>query len=224
MKPLDMIHETYTALLANKVRSGLTMLGIVIGISSVIALVAIGNGAQASIKASIESIGSNLVMVTPGAQRSFGGPSAARGSAKTLTVDDGKAISTAISNVGAVSINVTSRSQITAKGTNANTSIIGTTPSYATVRNVEVDTGTFISESNVLSGAKVAVIGPTTNTDLFGDGNSGVGQTIRISGAEYKVIGITKSKGGSGFSNQLRCRAISQHSSRLVITSPTPQR
>ena len=196
-----MIHETYTALMANKVRSGLTMLGIVIGISSVISLVAIGNGTQASIKASIESIGSNLIMVTPGAQRSFGGPSTGRGNAQTLTVEDGQALSTGVSNVDAVAMNVTAREQLTAKGTNTNVSVVGTTSSYAIVRNVEVSDGSFISDANVSAGARVAVIGPTVVTDLFPDGNEPVGQTIRISGGDYKVIGVTVSKGGSGFSN-----------------------
>ena len=187
--------------MANKARTGLTMLGIIIGISSVIALVAIGNGTQASITASIESIGSNLLMVTPGATRSFGGPQAARGSAQTLTVADATAISTDVSNVSAVAMDVTSRQQVTAKGTNTNTSIEGTTPSYATIRNIQVDDGSFISDGNVSAGSKVAVIGPTVVTDLFPNGDEPVGQTIKIDGGDYTVIGVTVSKGGSGGGN-----------------------
>ena len=201
MKTIDILHETYTALMANKARTGLTMLGIIIGISSVIALVAIGNGAQASIKSSIESIGSNLLMVTPGATRSFGGPAAARGSAQTLTVADANAISSDVSNVSAVAMDVTSRQQITAKGTNTNTSIEGTTPSYATIRNIQVSDGSFISDENVTDGAKVAVIGPTVVTDLFPDGDEPVGQTIKIDGGDYTVIGVTVTKGASGAGN-----------------------
>ncbi len=198
----DIFHETYSALSANKVRSGLTMLGIIIGISSVIAMVAIGQGAQNSVQSSIQSIGANLVMVMPGAERSFGGAaSAGRGTALTLTVADADAIASQVSNVAAVSRDVTSRKQVTAKGTNTNTSIIGTEPSYQTVRNVEVDEGNFISDVNVASAAKVAVLGPTARDDLFGVGGEGVGQIIRISGVEFTVIGVTKSKGGSGFNN-----------------------
>jgi putative ABC transport system permease protein len=198
----DIFHETYSALSANKVRSGLTMLGIIIGIGSVIAMVAIGQGAQASVQSSIQSIGANLVMVMPGAQRSFGGEaSAGRGTAQTLTVEDADAIATGVSNVSAIARDVSSRKQITAKGTNSNTSIVGTEPSYQTVRNVQVDEGVFFSDQNVLSSAKVAVLGPTTRDDLFGVGGEGVGQIIRISGIEFKVVGVTKSKGGSGFSN-----------------------
>ena len=201
MKPIDIVEETYTALMANKVRSGLTMLGIVIGISSVIAMVAIGSGATQSIQSSIQSIGSNLIMVTPGTQRSFGGPSAGRGTAQTITVDDGNAIASSVSNIAGISFNVTSRQQITARGTNTNTSVIGTTPSYTTVRNIIIDEGNFLTDPNISSSAKVAVIGPTTRDDLFGVGSEALGQSIRVKGMTFKVIGITKSKGGSGFGN-----------------------
>lgn len=201
MTTSDILHETYGALTANKVRTGLTMLGIVIGISSVIAMVAIGNGAQASIQSSIQSIGSNLVMVTPGAQRTFGGPAQSRGSAQTLTVDDGKAIQSQIQNVAGIAFDVTSRQQIVAKGTNTNTNVIGTSTGYTTVRDVTVSDGTFFSDSDVATSNKVAVIGPTTATDLFNDGSEPVGQQIRINGGIYTVIGVTASKGGTGFNN-----------------------
>jgi putative ABC transport system permease protein len=198
----DVLHETYGALAANKVRSGLTMLGIVIGISSVIALVAIGNGAQASIQSSIQSIGSNLLEVTPGATRSFGGgPQAARGSAQTLTVADGQAIESQVSNISGVAFDVTAREQVVAKGTNANISIIGTDPEYTTVRNLQVDDGNFFTDDDVTASNKVAVIGPTVVTDLFSDGSEPVGQQIRINGDIYTVIGVTVSKGGTGFNN-----------------------
>ncbi|MDE2031356.1 MAG: ABC transporter permease [Patescibacteria group bacterium] len=197
----DILHETYSALKSNKARTGLTMLGIVIGISSVIAMVAIGNGAKSSIQSSIESIGSNLVVVTPGAQRSFGGPSSGRGNAQTLTVEDGNAIANNVQNVLTTAYIVSSREQITATGTNTNTNVIGTNPNYSVARNIEVDDGTFISDSAVLSASKVAVIGPTARDDLFGVGTQAVGQSIRIKGIQFKIIGITKAKGGSGFSN-----------------------
>ncbi len=201
MKPQDLIHETYVSLTSDKVRTGLTMLGIVIGIGSVIAMVAIGNGAQQSIQTSIQSIGSNLIMIMPGAQRSFGGPSQGRGSAQTLTVEDAQAIQNGISGIQSIAFDVSSRQQITGRGTNTNVSITGTSPGYATARNVNVDDGNFISDSNVSSGAKVAVIGPQVRDDLFGTDSEAVGQTIRIKGNEYKIIGMTRAKGGSGFNN-----------------------
>ena len=202
MKITDVLKETYSALTGNKVRTGLTMLGIIIGIASVIAMTAIGQGAQNSISSSIQSIGANLVMVMPGAQRSFGGPSGGRGGAQSLTVGDADAIQASVQNVAGVVREVTSRKQVVATGTNTNTSIIGTEPSYSTVRNVAIDEGSFLTDQNITSGSKVAVLGPTTRDDLFGVGATGiVGQTIRISGAEYNIIGITVAKGGSGFSN-----------------------
>jgi putative ABC transport system permease protein len=202
MKNSDLLHETYSALSANKARSGLTMLGIIIGIASVIAMTAIGQGAQNSVSASIQSIGANLVMVMPGAVRSFGGPSGGRGGAQTLTVDDANAIASGVSNVSNVVREVTAREQVVGTGTNTNTSITGTEPDYLGVRNVAIDEGNFITDQNVSSGDKVAVLGPTARDDLFGVGATGVvGQIIRINGSEYTIIGITVSKGGSGFSN-----------------------
>jgi putative ABC transport system permease protein len=203
MKNSDLLHETYSALSANKVRSGLTMLGIIIGIASVIAMTAIGQGAQNSVSSSIQSIGANLVMIMPGAQRTFGGgPNGARGGAQTLTLDDADAIASQVSNVSNVVREVTAREQVIGFGTNTNTEITGVEPSYLSVRNVSVDEGSFITDQNVSDGAKVAVLGPTARDDLFGTDATGVvGQTIRISGSEYTIIGITAPKGGTGFSN-----------------------
>lgn len=204
MKMSDTFHETYTALSANKVRSGLTVLGIVIGISSVIAMVSIGQGAQTSIQSNIQSLGSNLVQVVPGVQRGAGGfgASSGRGSARTLTDDDAKAMGTAIQGVKAFSPELSGRYQVVAKGTNTNTSILGVTPSYTNVRNVDVSEGIFIADGHVLSAAKVAVIGPTVKTDLFGEDASVLGESIRINKVEFKVIGVTAAKGGTGFQNQ----------------------
>jgi putative ABC transport system permease protein len=199
----DILHETYSALTGNKVRSGLTVLGIVIGISSVIAMISIGQGAQNSIQASIQSIGSNLVLVTPGAQRGPGFQvSAGRGSARTLTQADADAIVKEITLAKAVAPEISSRYQVTAKGTNTNTSIVGVTPSYPAVRNANLDHGSFISDQNLLSLSKVAVLGATASTDLFGDGVDPVGQVVRIKNIEFKVIGVMTAKGGSGFGSQ----------------------
>jgi putative ABC transport system permease protein len=203
----DTLEETYAALSANKVRSGLTILGIVIGISSVIALVSIGQGATSSIQSSIQSLGSNLLIITPGAQRTAGGfgASGGRGGAKTLTLDDANAIANQVSNIKEVASEVSGRYQITAKGTNTNTTVDGVTSSYPDIRNLQIDQGVFISDEQNSSLSKVAVIGPTVMTDLFGDtavASETVGQTIRIKGIEFKIIGVTVAKGGSGFTNQ----------------------
>lgn len=199
----DIFQETFSAITVNKARSSLTILGIVIGIGSVIAMVSIGQGAQGSIEASIQSIGSNLVLVMPGFQRSVGSQvSSGRGSAQTLTQDDADAIQKEITLAKAVAPEISRRYQITAKGKNTNTQVVGTVAAYPAVRNIQIDTGSFITDQNVRSLSKVAVLGPTTRDDLFGTGADPIGQSIRINKVDFKIIGVTKSKGGTGFSNQ----------------------
>ncbi len=199
----DLFKETYSSLTVNKVRSGLTILGIVIGIGSVIAMVSIGQGAQSSIETSIQSIGSNLLLVMPGAQRGPGVQvSAGRGSAQTLTQEDADAIIKDITSAKAVAPEISRRYQVTSPGKNTNTQVVGTVSAYPGVRNVEVDQGSFISDQNVRSIAKVAVIGPTVRDDLFGSDTIPIGQTIRINKVDFKIVGITKAKGGSGFGSQ----------------------
>ena len=204
MHIIDILHETYSALSSNKVRTGLTMLGIVIGIGSVIAMLAIGQGAQNSIQSSIQSIGSNLIIVMPGTQKGPGMMvSAGRGSAKSLTTEDYKAIESKITSINGVAPEVSGRYQAVYKGQNTNTQVSGTVPAYQTVRNVQVAEGSFISDQNVQAGAKVAVLGPTTRDDLFGvNASNVVGQKIRIKQVEFKIIGITTAKGGSGMGSQ----------------------
>jgi putative ABC transport system permease protein len=198
----DTFEEAYTALSANKVRSGLTVLGIVIGIASVISLVGIGQGAKQSVEASIQSIGSNLVLVMPGVQRG-GGVSQGRGSARTLKLDDATAIANEISLAAAVAPDLSSRYQVTARGTNTNTQVIGTEPSYTEVRNLEIQEGAFLSQEQVRAATRVAVIGPNVRDDLFGvpdqGGQDPIGQTIRIKNIGFQIIGVTTAKGGAGF-------------------------
>lgn len=202
MRIRDLFEETYSAVTVNKVRSSLTILGIVIGIGSVIAMISIGQGAQGSIQSNIESMGSNLIMVMPGFSRSVGSQvRTQRGSAQTLTLADAEAIASEISLVKAVAPDKTSRYQVTAKSNNTNTQVIGTVPEYTSVRNVTVETGYFISDSQSKSSAKVAVLGPTVSEDLFGEGVSPIGETVRINKVDFKVIGVTKSKGSTGMSS-----------------------
>ena len=198
----DLFEETYFAISANKTRSALTILGIVIGIGSVIAMISIGQGATGSIEENIQSMGSNLITVMPGFQRGFSQVSAGRGSAQTLTIEDAEAIAKEVSFVQATAPDLSQRYQVVAKGKNTNTQVAGTVTSYPQIRNIEIDQGSFISEQNVRSQSKVAVLGPTTRDDLFGEGTIPVGETIRINGINFKIIGITKSKGGTGFGSQ----------------------
>jgi len=198
----DLFEETYFAIRTNKVRSGLTILGIVIGIGSVIAMISVGQGSTSSIEASIQSMGSNLLTVSPGIQRSFSQVQSQRGSAQTLTLKDAQAIAEEILSIQAVAPELSQRYQIVYKGKNTNTQVIGTVAFYPQVKNIEIEQGSFISEQNVSSFSKIAVLGPTTRDDIFGENINPLGQTIRINGINFKVIGVTKSKGGTGFGSQ----------------------
>ncbi|MDB5187625.1 MAG: hypothetical protein JWO50_145 [Candidatus Kaiserbacteria bacterium] len=202
MTTRDMILETYSALSANKTRSGLTILGIVIGISSVIALISIGQGAASSVNSSIQSLGSNLIEVLPGAARAAGfGVSQGRGTAKSLTPEDAAAIA-GVANVAAVAQEISGRYQVAGAGTNTNTSVVGVSEEYATIRNVQMADGNFVTNIQSSSLQKVAVLGPSVVADVIATGTEPVGQTIRINGQQFTVIGVTVAKGGNGFGSQ----------------------
>ena len=202
MKIADLLEETFSALMANKARTGLTILGIVIGISSVIVMVSVGQGASSSITSRIESTGSNLLMITPGATRSIGyGARSAAGTANSLTIEDSEEIASSIDSVKAITNEVSGRYQIVYKGNNTNSSVMGTDTNYATVRNVEVTQGTFIENSYVESSSKVAVLGPSVVEDLFAsedetiddiDLTNVIGKTIKLNKIEFKIIGVTE--------------------------------
>ena len=203
MRIRDIFEETYSALTSNKARSGLTVLGIVIGIASVIAMVSIGQGAQGAIQASIEGLGSNLLTVLPGiVQPGRGIVSSGRGTAQTLKNEDADALRE-LAGVEYVSSEVQRRFQITSQiGNNTNVIVIGATTDYSVVHNAAVDNGSFLNEQNERSLARVAVLGVTTATDLFGEGVDPIGKTIRINKINFRVIGILHPKGSSGFFNQ----------------------
>jgi len=198
----DLSSEIYAALTVNKSRSGLTVLGIVIGIASVIIMVAIGRGAQDSIQSSIQSIGSNLLMVRPGAERDRGSSVVgAQGSAQSLKWEDVEALRSEVTSIEAVAPEVSARNkQVTAAGKNTNTSVTGVTEEYATVRNVNIAEGVFITAGQVRTLAKVAVIGPDVATAIFGEGaSSSIGKKLRIAETDFTVIGVTVPRGGTGF-------------------------
>jgi putative ABC transport system permease protein len=202
MEYAEVIQEAGRTLTINKLRTGLAMLGIVIGIGSVIALVSLGQSSQKSVSNQIQSLGANLLTVSPGSARG-GFIQGGAGSATSLTLADAEAISTSstVTDVSAVSPEYSKRSQVTAGGKNTNTSITGVEAIYSTIHKVNVSEGVFITDSDNARQAKVAVLGPTTASDLFGTVNP-IGQSIRISGKAFKVVGITVSKGGAGFQNQ----------------------
>lgn len=186
----------FQALVSNKMRSVLTMLGIIIGVGAVIAMVSIGMGVRDQVQSSISSLGSNMLIVTPGSSSSSGGIRSGAGSAITLKFEDANAIRENIKQIDYVSPTVSRSYQIVAGNQNWNTSVQGVTPEYMAIRSLTVGSGTFISEQDMNSRNRVAVIGSTVAENLFGDVNP-TGQKVRIHNTPYRVIGVLDSKGQS---------------------------
>ena len=185
----------FKALLANKMRSLLTMLGIIIGVGAVIVMVALGTGVKESITNSIASLGSNMLIVSPAATNN-GGVRGAAGSNTKLKYDDAKAIKDRIKNIDYVSPSVASSYQIVNGRSNWNSSVQGVTPEYMAIRSLEVVSGSYISINDMDKRNRVAVLGATVATELFGTDNP-VGSNIRINNAPYMVIGVLSKKGQS---------------------------
>ena len=191
---LDPLLSAAKSVVAHKLRSSLTVLGIVIGVAAVIALLAIGQGAQVEIISSIESLGANLVQIYPGA--SFGPGGVRGGATQTLTIEDAEAIEEQVSNIAAISPVISSGAQIIAGDENTSASVSGTTADYRIAYNLELSSGAFYSDYDYDRGAKVAVLGSTVAEDLFGEADP-VGETIKINGTITHVIGVLKEKGAS---------------------------
>jgi len=183
------------ALSKNKMRSGLTALGIIIGVGAVIAMVGIGNGARAQVEAQVASLGQNVIQISPGSTRS-GGVRQGAESANTLTVEDAGAIAEEVADVVAVSPEVKTKSQIIAGNRNWSASIYGESPDYFAIRQWPVEAGATFTDQDLRAAAKVAVLGPRAAEELFGDQDP-LGETIRIQNAPFTVIGVLKSKGTS---------------------------
>jgi len=197
----ESIRVSLRALVGNKLRSALTMLGIIIGVAAVIAMVGIGNGATASITAQIQGLGSNLLIISPG-QANNGGVRGGFGSSNTLTMADVPKVASAGPAVKAVAPVASRNAQIVIGNNNTSTSVNGTTPAYAEIRNVNVALGRFITQQDVDSMARVAVVGPTVVQNLFGSSDAAiVGKTIKINNVPFLVVGVTASQGSSGFIN-----------------------
>jgi len=189
-----MLGEAWHAMGANRMRTFLTMLGMVIGVGAVVLMLAIGQGAQESVKRSIDTMGSNLLIVIstpPG----MGGARAATGSQNSLTVQDAEAIAE-LDGVSAVAPSVNGSAQIIYSSNNWNTSVIGTTPDYLNVRAWSLAEGYTFTDSDIRSGTRVALLGKTVADNLFGD-ESPIGKTIRINKSPFIVIGVLESKGQS---------------------------
>ena len=184
-----------TSLYANKMRSLLTMLGIIIGVGAVIALVSVGMGVRSNVTSSIASLGSNMLIVSPGSSNR-GGVRGAAGSMQTLKYDDAKAIKDKIKNIDFVSPSVSSSYQIVYGNNNWKTSVQGVTPEFMSIRSLSIGYGSFVSTDDMNKRNRVAVIGTTVASNLFAKDNP-VGKNIRINNQPYKVIGLLESKGQS---------------------------
>ena len=184
------------ALLRNRSRSILTMLGVIIGVAAVIVTVAIGSGARASVSDQINGLGSNLIVVLPGSVNT-GGLKSGSGAASSLTTDDGLAIAK-LPHVAAVSPSVTVRAQVVAGDNNWQTVVSGVAPSYTYIRNWPMASGTFFGETDVIASAKTCVLGQTVVQNLFPDGSDPVGRTILIRNVPFVVTGTLVAKGQSG--------------------------
>jgi putative ABC transport system permease protein len=190
----SLLETAWHALTTHRMRSFLTMLGMVIGVAAVILMLAIGQGAQAMVRGAIESMGSNLFIIMSGATSS-GGARIATGNAPTLTVGDADAIRN-LKDILAAAPVTPGNAQLVYGGVNWSTSVFGTTPDYAIVRNWSMASGGFFSEADVRNGARVAVIGEVVARELFGDEDP-VGKILRIKQAPFEVIGVLAPKGQS---------------------------
>ena len=201
MNVIASVQVALRSLIANKLRSGLTMLGIIIGVGTVIALVAAGAGAQAQVTERFESLGSNMLVISPGTM-SFRGMSQGSASAQSLTNDDVQAIVRLASSIAAIApeYSVGSR-QVVYGNKNTQTTVLGVTPEYLMVHNWLVDRGRFIESLDLASQAKVAVLGATVAEELFGELVDPLGKTVKINRRNYQVVGLLASKGAGGFQN-----------------------
>ena len=199
MNALIIIRTAISSLGANKLRAGLTLLGIVIGVAAVITLMSIGRGAQATITERIQALGTNLLFVRPG-ETSSRGVGGGQGSASSLTIEDAYALSESdfTPSISAVAPELGSSAQVVAGRKNTFANIIGVTPEYEEVRNAPVEFGQFITQGDVERNATVAVLGYQVAQDLYGF-RSPIGQPIRIGGRQFEVIGVLEEQGGSSF-------------------------
>ena len=196
MNPFETIRMAVRALLRNKLRSFLTTLGIIIGVFAVIAMVAIGQGARSQVEQTFASMGSNIVVVIPGATTQ-GGAMGGFGSMPTLTWDDLRAIRTEATAIRAAAAVLRGAAQVQSEDQNWTTSIQGSSADIFTIRSWKIESGASFTQTDLDVGAKVAIIGHTVVDKLFGANAEPLGQTIRIKGVPFLVVGVLEKKGQS---------------------------
>jgi putative ABC transport system permease protein len=202
MSWLDTFRTGLEAVRIHRLRSALTVLGILIGIAAVILTVGLGEGAQSDVRAQINSLGSNLLIIAPGSSTSTGGVRGGFGSASTLTTADAAALAskTIAPDIAAVAPTTSTSASLTATSTNWTTSVVGTNASWLEVRARHLQSGRFLTAADESNGSAVTVLGATTADQLFSGGNA-VGQTVTVNGVQLQVVGVLASTGSSGSSN-----------------------
>ncbi|MBN9482578.1 MAG: multidrug ABC transporter substrate-binding protein [Bacteroidetes bacterium 43-93] len=198
MKLLNLIKIASRSLSKNKMRVFLTMLGIIIGVASVISMLAIGEGSRQNIEASVSSLGTNTVMIYPGSVNQ-GGVRMGAGSYSTLTQKDADVLAARCEYLTEVSPVVMRSSQVIAGSQNWHTMVVGGYNSYISIRSLKIESGNLFSSGDQRNAAKVCVIGQTVSTNLFGEGTGPVGQFIRINSIPFRVIGLLEKKGQNTF-------------------------
>ena len=203
MSPVELVRFAVGAIAAHPMRSALTSLGVVIGVAAVIMMTSIGLGAQQRVEEALSSLGTNMLVVRPGAPRGAGGGfvRGGGGSGASLTVDDAEAMR-ALEGVRAVSPAINGGAQLVYQGANWSSRIEGVTPDYLVARDLEIVSGQMFDEAAADSGRKVAVLGQTVVRELFGEGVDPVGQRMRIGPIPFTVVGVLGEKGQSGFQDQ----------------------
>ncbi|NJM71633.1 MAG: FtsX-like permease family protein [Scytonema sp. RU_4_4] len=197
---LEILSMAVEAMWSHRLRTGLTMLGVIIGISSVIAVTSVGQGIQKATEQQIQALGSNVMLVLAGAARS-GGISQGVGSASTLTWEDAQAIAQQVPAAQSVTAFLQRTVQVVYAGQNISTTVLGTDLNYPEVKNIHPQEGQYFSQKDLDSAHPVVVLGSKVRDDLFGAGSSAIGHDIRIQGGLYKVVGVMESKGASGAQN-----------------------
>ena len=197
MNYLQSFIEASESLLANKLRSGLTVLGIIIGVAAVIAVLAIGNGTQESILGEIQGVGTNLLFVMPGGSEDVSPP-------KPLTLADAAALSDPFSapSIAGVAPVLNGRVELNFSGETKSTTLVGVTPDYSSVRNVELSEGEFFSDTDLSGRSSVVLLGTDVAEELFGRTAGLVGEKVRIEGQPFRVVGVLAEKGGSAMGSE----------------------
>lgn len=200
MRKVDLIGFAAGAIVAHPMRSALTSLGVVIGVAAVVMMTSIGLGAQQRVTSAIGGLGSNMLIVSPGAARGVGGGFVSQGAGTGFSLSDGdaQAIKEQVEHVAAVSPSVRGAAQLASDGANWNTRIEGVTPDYLIARDLTIGQGRMFDDREARQGRKVAVIGQTVATNLFGE-NDPVGKRLRIGSVPFEIVGVLASKGQSGF-------------------------